>query len=72
VPFDKLGFPTLGPEAIPRYANVAMAAVPPTIVVVSAAMAGIYWITKRREQMMSQKVSVPVEQWPKPDQDKED
>jgi formate dehydrogenase iron-sulfur subunit len=72
VPFDKIGFPTLGPEPIPRYANVAMSAVPPTIVVVSAAMAGVYWITKRRAQMMSQKVSVPVEQWPKPGEDKED
>jgi hypothetical protein len=46
--------------------------VPPTIVVVSAAMAGVYWITKRRAQMMSQKVSAPVEQWPKPGEDKED
>jgi formate dehydrogenase iron-sulfur subunit len=54
VPFDKLGFPTLGPEPIPRYADVAMAAVPPTIVVVSAAMAGVYWIAGRREKMMSQ------------------
>lgn len=54
IPFDELGFPTLGPEPIPRYADVAMAAVPPTIVVVSAAMAGVYWIAGRREKMMSQ------------------
>jgi hypothetical protein len=49
-----------------------MAAVPPAVVVVSAAMAGIYWFTRRRDRMMSQKVSVPVEQWPKPSEDKED
>jgi formate dehydrogenase iron-sulfur subunit len=53
VPFEELGFPTLGSEPIPRYSDVAMAAVPPAIVLVSAAMAGVYWITKRREQMMS-------------------
>jgi formate dehydrogenase iron-sulfur subunit len=72
IPFEKLGFPTLESEPIPRYADVAMAAVPPAIVVVSAAMAGVYWITKRRDQMMSQKVSASVEQWPKPGEDKED
>ena len=61
VPFDKLGFPTLESEPIPRYADVAMAAVPPTIVVVSAAMAGVYWIAKRRDQMMNQTSSTPAE-----------
>jgi formate dehydrogenase iron-sulfur subunit len=51
LPFEKLGFPTLGSEPIPRYADVAMTAVPPTIVVVAAAMGGVYWITKRRDKM---------------------
>ena len=51
VPFEKLGFPTLGPEPIPRYADIAMLAVPPTIVGVAAAMGGIYWVIKRREKM---------------------
>jgi formate dehydrogenase iron-sulfur subunit len=51
-PFDQLGFPELGPEPVPRYAEVAMAAVPPTVVAVSAAMAGIYWIIRRRDKMM--------------------
>jgi formate dehydrogenase iron-sulfur subunit len=54
VPFADIGFPTLGTEPIPRYAEVAMAAVPPTAVVVSAAMAGIYWFTRRRERLMNQ------------------
>ena len=54
VPFDELGFPSLGPEPIPRYAEVAMAAVPPAVVVVSAAMAGIYWFIRRRDRLMLQ------------------
>ena len=71
VPFDKIGFLSLGPEPIPRYANVAMAAVPPAILVVSAAMGGIYWITKRRNQMMSQAANAPKEQHPELDEGKE-
>ncbi|RME47264.1 MAG: 4Fe-4S dicluster domain-containing protein, partial [Caldilineae bacterium] len=43
VPFERLGFPVLGPEPIPRYAGVAMLAVPPTIVGMTAVMAGVYW-----------------------------
>jgi formate dehydrogenase iron-sulfur subunit len=53
VPFAKLGFPTLGPEHTSRYAEIAMMAVPPTIVAVGAAMGGVYWILKRREKLMS-------------------
>lgn len=52
VPFEELGFPTLGTEPIPRYANVAMSAVPPTVVGATALMAGLYWIINRREQNM--------------------
>jgi formate dehydrogenase iron-sulfur subunit len=59
--FDKLGFPSLGPEPVPRYTEVAMAAVPPAIVVVSAAMAGVYWITRRRDRMMSQGANAQAE-----------
>jgi len=57
VRFEKLGFPTLGPEVISRYADVAMLAVPPTIVAVGAAMGGVYWFVKRRERLMSQAVA---------------
>ena len=53
VPFSKLGFPTLGPEHTSRYAEIAMLAVPPTIVTVGAAMGGVYWVLKRREKLMS-------------------
>ena len=54
VPFKDLGFPELGSEPIPCYAEVAMAAVPPAVVGVSAIMAGIYWIIRRRNKLMSQ------------------
>ncbi|MEW5957044.1 MAG: 4Fe-4S dicluster domain-containing protein [Chloroflexota bacterium] len=61
VAFEKLGFPTLGPEPIPRYANVAMTAVPPTIVGVGAIMAGVYWFTQRRERLSQAARSQPPE-----------
>ncbi|RME86455.1 MAG: 4Fe-4S dicluster domain-containing protein [Caldilineae bacterium] len=54
VPFNELGFPELGEERLDRYAGLAMLAVPPAIVGVTALMAGTYWIIKRREQMMAQ------------------
>jgi formate dehydrogenase iron-sulfur subunit len=73
VPFAELGFPTLGPEPIPRYAETAMQAVPPTIVGVAAAMTGIYWIIKRRERMRRLALQqAPVEQSPEIVAGKED
>lgn len=54
VAFSKLGFPELGPEPSSRYAEIAMLAVPPTIVTVGAAMGGIHWILKRREKLMNE------------------
>ncbi|MCP4168761.1 MAG: 4Fe-4S dicluster domain-containing protein [Chloroflexi bacterium] len=54
VAFEKLGFPTLGEEPIARYADAAMIAVPPTIVGVSAIMAGAYWFIRRRDRLMQQ------------------
>jgi formate dehydrogenase iron-sulfur subunit len=60
VPFAALGFPILGPEPIGRYAEVAMRAVPPTIVGVTAAMAAVYWVIQRREKM-SRAASAPAE-----------
>jgi formate dehydrogenase iron-sulfur subunit len=53
VAFSKLGFPELGSEHISRYAEIAMLAVPPTVVTVGAAMGGIYWFVKRREKLMA-------------------
>jgi formate dehydrogenase iron-sulfur subunit len=71
VSFDKIGFPTLGPEPIPRYADVAMAAVPPAIAVVSAAMAGIYWFTRRRDRLMKEAAGNAAEHRPESNQGKE-
>jgi formate dehydrogenase iron-sulfur subunit len=53
VPFEKLGFPVLGPEPISRYADIAMLGVPPTVAAVGAVMGGIYWFVKRRERLMN-------------------
>ena len=51
VPFEALGFPTLGPEAVTVDAERAMSAVPPALLGVAAVMAGVYWVTKRRQKM---------------------
>jgi len=59
VPFAELGFPVLGSDPISRDADVAMAAVPLTIVGVGALVGGIYWIIKRRERV-SREESVPA------------
>ena len=56
VPFEKLGLPTLGTEPVTVDAERAMGAVPPVLVGVAAAMAGIYWLVQRR-QKISQKTS---------------
>ena len=53
VPFEKLGFPTLGSEPVVVNAERAMGLVPPVLLGVAAVMTGIYWLTKR-EQKISQ------------------
>jgi len=57
VAFEKLGFPTLETEPIPRYADVAMLAVPPAIVGVGVVMGGVYWFARRRERIQAAKSS---------------
>jgi len=51
VPFDKLGFPALTSQALPKLTERAMLAVPGIIVGVGGLMSGIYWFTKRRVAM---------------------
>lgn len=51
VPFKELGFPELGPEPVTVDTERAMGAVPPVLLGVAATMAGIYWISKRRNKM---------------------
>lgn len=50
VPFEEIGFPTLGTEAVTVNPGRAMSAVPPALVGVAALMTGVYWITKRRQK----------------------
>ncbi len=51
VAFEKLGFPALGPEPVTVNVERAMGAVPPVLVGVAAAMAGIYWLVKRGQKI---------------------
>ena len=48
VSFAALGFPVLGERALPTWTYNALKFVPAQIVVVSALMAGFYWLTKRK------------------------
>jgi formate dehydrogenase iron-sulfur subunit len=51
VPFEQLGFPKLGDEPVTVNAERAMSLVPPVLVGVAALMTGIYWVSKRRENV---------------------
>jgi formate dehydrogenase iron-sulfur subunit len=47
VSFEKLGFPTLGPEPVPALSdNVAVYGTPSLLVGVGALLGGVYWVTK--------------------------
>jgi formate dehydrogenase iron-sulfur subunit len=48
VPFDKLGFPEVGPEAYPTVSKSAIHAVPPAVLSVGAVLGGIYAFLKQR------------------------
>ncbi len=48
VPFEKLGFPTLGSEPVTVNVERAMGAIPAVLVSVAALMAGVYWLIRRR------------------------
>ncbi|MQY80734.1 MAG: 4Fe-4S dicluster domain-containing protein [Dehalococcoidia bacterium] len=55
VPFEKIGFPTLDSKPVTVDAERAMSAVPPVLLGVTATMAGIYWVIKRRQKMNGEK-----------------
>ena len=57
IPFEKLGFPTLGSEAVTVNVERAMGAVPPVLLGVAAVMSGIYWLSKRRDKMNQAKAN---------------
>jgi len=51
VPFEELGFPALGDEAPTENPHIAMRLLPYYAAGVTALMAGIYWITKRKQKL---------------------
>ena len=55
VPLEKMGFPSLQPGALTINAQRAMGAVPPVLLGVTAAMSGIYWLSKRRNHVDREK-----------------
>ncbi|MCJ7623305.1 MAG: 4Fe-4S dicluster domain-containing protein [Anaerolineaceae bacterium] len=59
VPFEKLGFPTLGPEPITKTAeDFARIGIPTASVVLAALSGGLYWLFRRREILAKTKVSI--------------
>jgi hypothetical protein len=57
VAFEKLGFRSLGTEAVTVNASRAMGLVPPVLLGVALTMSGIYWLTKRKRMMAQQEGS---------------
>jgi formate dehydrogenase iron-sulfur subunit len=67
IPFAALGFPTLGSEPIPRYAEQVMKGTPVIAASVAVLTSGLYWTIKWREQKLAARASDPSE-----DQDEQD
>ncbi len=53
VPFDKLGFPTLGPEPYPAKSKIALGAVPPAVMAVGALLGTTYAFFRRRARAVA-------------------
>jgi formate dehydrogenase iron-sulfur subunit len=53
VPFEKLGFPDVGPKPYPALSKMALHAVPPAVMAVGAMLGGIYAFLKRRASAMA-------------------
>lgn len=51
VPFDTLGFPTLGDEHPTHTSEAVLNATPVTVIAAVAALSGLYRLTKRRDEM---------------------
>ena len=62
VPFEMLGMPEMGTEAVTLNVERAVGAVPPVLVGVAAVMSGIYWLVKRRQQSVETVASDDKEQ----------
>jgi formate dehydrogenase iron-sulfur subunit len=51
VPFEQLGLPAVGSQALPELTWASLSKVPGVVGVGGAALAAIYWITHRREEV---------------------
>lgn len=51
VPFEQLGFPTIAGEPLPELTANALAKIPGILSIGGAMLAGIWWITQRREEV---------------------
>ena len=62
MPFEELGFPTLGSEPITAIAeDFARVGIPTASVVLAALSGGLYWLFKRREKLAAAEVTVEGE-----------
>jgi formate dehydrogenase iron-sulfur subunit len=52
VPFSEIGFPDVGTEVIPRYAEAVVKQTPTIAVGMAAAASGLFWFLNRREKNM--------------------
>jgi formate dehydrogenase iron-sulfur subunit len=51
VPFEELGFPTLGEEHPTHTSEAILNSTPITIIAAVTGLSGLYWLTKRRDEM---------------------
>ncbi len=55
IPFEELGFPTLGSAPVTHASVMVANATPVTCVTAAAVFSGIYWLTKRRNEGLKEK-----------------
>jgi len=53
VPFEKIGFPDVGTKSYPGRSRLALHAVPPAVMVVGAALGGVFSFMKRRARAIA-------------------
>jgi formate dehydrogenase iron-sulfur subunit len=54
VPFEELGFPTLGAEPVTLASEAILNSTPITIIAAVAGLSGLYWLTKRRDRVQAE------------------
>jgi formate dehydrogenase iron-sulfur subunit len=54
VPFDQLGFPELDEEHVTQASEAILNSTPITIIAAAAGLSGLYWLTKRRDEMKAE------------------